>query len=352
MPRITAAATPAASPVKTDAFTTAERKKLSQQIAAQAGDGKRFPDLTGGNCGVHGYEVGARQGQLLLDLAGDGVKLNPAKQTVIALLETGDEPTARLLIVDKQTLAMREAGDIDFFNRPLTGQDGTELDAFHGYHLLLKGAPELPLPHENKDWNIGAFKSDDGPARLPKLDIPKPRAKQPQLWLDTAGQKYVAGKMKEHAGTKLPALDGGKRGTHFFEVTGEKASKLLDIAGGFYSAKNEVLVAILQTGKPPTLMPLSLNREQIGKPRIENTRYDALTLEPNVLADLLAGAREIPVPGRVEGFQVTELLDTRRADAANLIGSPRTPAQVATSTDRRNSALSTRLQAMTGRSDG
>lgn len=261
------------------------------------------------------------------------------------MVQTEDESFAELLVVDTKTLAMREAGELNFFSSPLvTKSGGEEIDPFHGLYLLLKDAPELPLPHGN-DWTIADFKSD-GPAKLPAVKIPQAREKQPELWVDDAGAKYLAAKMGQHAGGRFPALDAGRRGTHFFELTGEKASRLSELAGGFYRAKSDVFVVALETNKEHTLHPVTLVRANLGKDNIGVTAHSPLTLDKSLVADLLTGARELPVTGRVQGFSVQEL--SSRAAERHVIGADEHRLPIGTAADPARSPLATRLGQLTG----
>lgn len=178
------------NPASETSLGAAALKTLAQKIGDVAGDNKDFPDLTTGNRGVRGYELTGARAQLLLDLCGEGTKLQ-AGERVVGLLVTEDESWLKLAIVDDKTLAVREAGELNFNNVPLTTKSGDEVDAFHSYYLLLKGAPELPLAHgdSNSTWSIADYKSDDGPSRLPKLEMPKPvqPTPPPPDFVDAAG---------------------------------------------------------------------------------------------------------------------------------------------------------------------
>lgn len=316
------------SPLATSSRASAQlddagRKKLARLIESQAGDGKRFPDLTGGNCGIHGHEVGGARGQLLLDLAREGRKLGP-DETVIALALTEDEPSLKLLVVNTKTLAVSEAGDYSTYNTPPEAKDGTDLsdvDTAHFYWLLLKDTPKLPLKNGEDSWGIDSYRDSAGPKKLPDLKIDAPRAPAETLWSDDAGTKYLTAKMEKNVGTRFPAMDAGKFGTHFFEVTGPDARRLNDIVGGYYVAKDDVLIAVLDTqGKQPKLNVLSLDRSDIGKPQIDVNGNDTVTLPADLVADLLKNARELPVAGRKEGFKVSQLVDGARTDAAQTVG--------------------------------
>jgi hypothetical protein len=302
----------------------AGRKKLAKLIETHSGDGKRFPDLTGGNVGVHGHEVSGARGQLLLDLAREDRRLGP-DETVIALAITEDEPSLKLLIVNTKTLGITEAGDYSTYNDPPEAKDGTDLsdvDTAHFYWLLLKDTPKLPLKNGEDSWGIDDYRDSTGPKSLPALKITAPRAPAETLWTDDAGTKYLAQKMEKHVGTRFPALDAGKHGTHFFEVTGNDARRLNDIVGGYYVAKDDVLIAVLDTTqKQPKLNVLSLDRTDIGKASIDVNGNDTVSLPADLVAELLKGARELPVTGRREGFRVTQLVDGARSDAARTVGS-------------------------------
>lgn len=330
-------------------------KTLASKIGAAAGDDKTFPDLTSGNRGVRGYELTGARAQLLLDLAGEGTKLQPGER-VVGLLVTEDESWVKLAIVNDSTLAARDGGEINFNNVPMTTKGGDEIDPFHGYYLLLKGAPELPLAHGDSDssWSIDAYKSDDGPARLPKLELPKPvkPTPPPPDFVDAAGADYLAGKIAEHAGGKLPALDGGTRGAHAYEVSPADAGAIAKALGSSFSAadaKHQVFVAILETGEKPQLRGLLLSRADIGKAKISSASIDAKGLDGNQIATLLKNAKELPVVGRVTGFSVSELGAARPTQSVSQVIGSEKPAlpSTSTSTDRSNSPLATRLQAAT-----
>lgn len=323
MPRIERASV-ATSPSAAASLDEAGRKKLARLIESQAGDGKRFPDLAGGNVGVHGHEVGGERGQLLLDLAREGRKLG-ADEVVIALAITEDEPSLKLLVVNTRTFAISEAGEYSTYNDPpeakAGGPDMTDVDSAHFYWLLLKDTPKLPLKNGEDDWGIDSYRDSAGPKKLPDLKIEKPRAPAASLWTDDAGAAYLAGKMGKHAGARFPALDVGKHGTHFFEVTGPDARRFNDIAGGYYVAKDDVLIAVLDTReKNPKITLLSLDRADIGKAGIDLNWEETVSLPVDLTVDLLKNARELPVTGRREGFQLAQLLDGGRRDAARTVG--------------------------------
>lgn len=328
----------------------AGRKKLAKLIEAQSGDGKRFPDLTGGNVGVHGHEVGGARGQLLLDLAREGRKLG-ADETVVALSITDDEPSLKLLVVNTKTFAISEAGDYSTYNDMPEAKDGTDLsdvDTAHFYWLLLKDTPKLPLKNGEDSWGIDSYRDATGPKSLPALKIAAPRAPAETLWTDDAGARYLSQKMEKHVGTRFPALDAGKHGTHFFEVTGQDARRLNDIVGGYYVAKDDVLIAVLDTTqKQPKLNVLSLDRTDIGKANIDVNGNDTVTLPVDLTADLLKNARELPVTGRKEGFRIAQLVDGAQADAARTVGGEtHRPVSSGTRTEGTVSPTSARLGAM------
>jgi hypothetical protein len=271
------------------------------------------------------------------------------------LLVTEDESWMRLAIVDDKTLAVRDGGEFNLNNVPLTTKSGDEIDAFHGYWLLLKGAPELPLAHgdEGSGWSIADYKSDDGPARLPKLELPKPVAPRPPPpdFVEAAAANYLAGKIAQHAGGKLPSLTGGTRGAHAYEVPPADAAAIAKALGSAFSsssASDRVFVAILETGDKPQLRGLAFSRADIGKAQIGITSFDATALDGATIAKLLVNAKELPVPGRIEGFSPSELAP-RPTTVAQVIGAekPALPPVTTTTTDRSRSPLATRLQAMT-----
>ncbi len=322
----------------------AGRKKLAKLIESQSGDEKRFPDLTGGNVGVHGHEVSGARGQLLLDLAREGRKLGP-DETVVALAITEDEPSLKLLVVNTKTFALSEAGDYSTYNDMPEAKDGTDLsdvDTAHFYWLLLKDTPKLPLKNGEDSWGIDSYRDSTGPKSLPSLKMPSPRAPAETLWADDAGKKYLSEKMEKHIGTRFPALDAGKHGTHFFEVTGQDARRLNDIVGGYYVAKDDVLIAVLDTThKQPKLNVLSLDRTDIGKPSIDVNGNDSVSLPADVVADLLKNARELPVTGRKQGFSVAQLVDSAQSDAARTVGTEtHRPSTSTASTGRAAGAVS------------
>ncbi len=252
---------------------------------------------------------------------------------------------------------MRPAGELNFNNVPLETKSGDEIDPFHGSYLLLKGAPELPLAHgdSNSSWSIDAYKSDDGPKRLPALSVPKPvqPSAPPPDFVDAAGAAYFAGKITEHAGKRLPALDAGARGTHTYEVPAAAADAISQALGnGRFSArdaKHFVFLAILETGSKPELQGLMVTRADIGAPSLSAAFLNKKSLDGKQIATLLANAKELPVPGRVEGFSPQELAGTRPT-TAQVIGAdkPALPPTSTTTTDRSASPLATRLQAAGG----
>jgi hypothetical protein len=227
-------------------------------------------------------------------------------------------------MVNVFVFTISEAGDYSTYNDAPEAKDGTDLsdvDTAHFYWLLLKDTPKLPLKNGEDSWGIDDYRDSTGPKSLPDLKITAPRAPAETLWTDDAGTKYLAQKMEKHVGTRFPALDAGKHGTHFFEVTGQDARRLNDIVGGYYVAKDDVLIAVLDTTqKQPKLNVLSLDRSDIGKPSIDVNGNDTVTLPADLTADLLKNARELPVTGRKEGFRVTQLVDNAQSDAARTVG--------------------------------
>lgn len=354
--RSSATRAPAPASAAEASLGAAALQTLATKIGAAAGDDKDFPDLTSGNRGVRGYELTGARAQLLLDLAGEGTKLK-AGERVVGLLVTEDESFIKLAIVDDKTLGVRPAGELNFNNVPLETKSGDEIDPFHGYYLLLKGAPELPLAHgdSNSSWSIDAYKSDDGPKRLPALALPTPvqPSPPPPDFVDAAGAAYLASKIAQHAGGKLPALNAGARGTHVYEVPPADAaaiSKALD-NGGFSAsdAKGYVFLAILQTGAKPELQGLKVSRSDIGKAQMGAAFLNTKALDGKQIATLLANAKELPVAGRVEGFSPQELAGARPT-TAQVIGAdkPALPPTSTQATDRSASPLATRLQAAGG----
>jgi hypothetical protein len=132
-------------------------------------------------------------------------------------------------------------------------------------------------------------------------------------WLDDEGRAFVAAKMALHAGGKLPALTAGRRGTHFYEVVGAAAKTIADLGGSWYDPKTDVLVVALQTDRARTLTPFLLRRADVaGGGKLGVEWLQELRLR-DVGADALSRARELPVPGRVEGFSVAELVARTKA---------------------------------------
>lgn len=145
----------------------------------------------------------------------------------------------------------------------------------------------------------------------------------------------------------MPALTSGNRGAHAYEVSPADAAVIAKALGGSFTAadaKQQVFIAILETGDKPQLRGLLLSRADIGQPKIGSATINAKALDGKQIATLLQNAKELPVVGRVTGFSVTELAGTRPT-VAQVIGSekPALPTTT-TTTDRTHSPLSTRLQ--------
>lgn len=126
-------------------------KKAIGWIKANAGDadGKRFPALDSGNLGVSAFVPSQAQAKALLADAKQlypglpavqAAKLDPAKNQLVVVLTSDDEPALHLALQDKKSGALRYLGEANSIDLP--SKDG---DFGEALTRVAKGAKWLPL---------------------------------------------------------------------------------------------------------------------------------------------------------------------------------------------------------------
>lgn len=155
-PRIDSArvATPsitAARPAATTAADAALSKKAQAWITANAGDGwgKKLPGIDSGNLGLSAFTPSAAQAKALLAEAKEtnpgerslqAAKLDPAKNQLVVVLTSDDEPHLHLMLQDKKTGAMKRISEVNVIDMPSNTGDFSDV-----LTRVSKGAKWLPL---------------------------------------------------------------------------------------------------------------------------------------------------------------------------------------------------------------
>jgi hypothetical protein len=160
MTRINGSTTQAIRPPKPDTTVNAAlEKKATAFITANAGDawGKKFPAIDSGNLGVSAFVPTPAQAKALLATAKEmapgakdivNAKLDPAKQQLVVVLTSDDEPAIHLCLQDKTTGAMKHLGNVSAIDLP-----SKEGDWSKPLTTLAKGAQWLKLGEGSAEPN-------------------------------------------------------------------------------------------------------------------------------------------------------------------------------------------------------
>jgi hypothetical protein len=160
--RVAAAATTSTRAVTTAAPSANEAalaKKATSWIKANSGEGwgKKFPPVDSGNRGVSAFVPSQAQAKALLADAKElypglpavqAAKLDPAKNQLVVVLTSDDEPALHLALQDKKTGAMRYLGEANSYDLPT--KDG---DLGEALTRVSKGAKWLPLGEGSAEPN-------------------------------------------------------------------------------------------------------------------------------------------------------------------------------------------------------
>lgn len=144
-------ATQAVAAPTTTAADAALAKKATSWIKANSGEGwsKKFPPLDSGNLGVSAFVPSQAQAKVLLadakatlpGAAGiQAAKLDPAKNQLLVVLTSEDEPQLHLVLQDKRTGSLKNLGEVNSIDLP--SKDG---DFGEALTRVSKGAKWLPL---------------------------------------------------------------------------------------------------------------------------------------------------------------------------------------------------------------
>jgi hypothetical protein len=142
-------------------------QSLVEFVKANAGDDRLFPNLDGGNCGLHAFLLDGKAATRLINTAvaagGAATPFDPARHVALGVLDTGDEPILHAFLVDRATGTAREVGSgmnfVDALDPDLI--PGANGDGFRACYLLLEGSKALRLGGEKAGWSIAAFSGND-----------------------------------------------------------------------------------------------------------------------------------------------------------------------------------------------
>lgn len=157
-------------------------RRCTEQIRANAGDGKTYPDLGCGNRGLQAYYLDDADAKRLVDVAKEYLKhsslpedqivkdfdFDPGRYDVIGLVDTADESTLQAVLVDKQTGELTPFGsDMNLIDGgpgdlvpEAVDSDGYP-DGFKAIYELLKNGHKITLGSAaegvEQDWSIDWF---------------------------------------------------------------------------------------------------------------------------------------------------------------------------------------------------